>query len=362
MKIVFLILSIAMTSCKGLHDKKVVNVHSEKEISFSSDTLPRISDNIMSVYQDSKNNYWFGSWKDGVYKFDGKNVTHFTAKKGLPSDRVEEIKEDKFGNIFINTSKGLCKYDGLMMQEIVASSPQEVRWILKPDDLWFKSTVRGHIARYDGKALHHLKIPTCNIGEAYMTKNPTAISPYDIYWIYKDSRGNIWFGTGGVGTFRYNGVSFDWINEDDVTELHDGPANGVRSIIEDSDGYFWFNSEYRYKVYDKSGLDIPKTNGKFYERIQSIGNLNGPNSFLLNANINEYLAIAKDNNDHLWIATYMHGVWKVDGKKVTHYAVRENGKDILLFYVYKDNHGTIWLGTHENGVWKLEGDGFERFM
>ena len=27
-------------------------------------------------------------------------------------------------------------------------------------------------------------------------------------------------------------------------------SNGVRSIIEDKEGYFWFNSQYRYKVYD----------------------------------------------------------------------------------------------------------------
>lgn len=352
-----------MTSCKGLHDKKVVNVQSERKISYSSDTFPRISDNIMSVYQDSKNNYWFGSWKDGVYKFDGKKVTHFTSKNGLPSDRVEEIKEDKFGNVFINTNKGLCKYDGIMMQEIAASSPKDGRWQLKPDDLWFKSIVRGHVTRYDGEALHHLKIPTCDIGEAYMTKNPKATSPYDIYWIYKDSRGSIWFGTCLVGAFRYNGVSFDWISEEDVTELHDGPANGVRSIIEDSEGFFWFNAAYKYKVYDKSGRDIAKTNGKFYERIKSIGSLNGQNanSFLPNANMVEYLSIAKDNNGHLWIATYRDGVWKYDGKKVTHFIVKENGKDILLFYVYKDNRGTIWLGTHENGVWKLKGDGFERF-
>lgn len=358
-----LILKISCVENKNLKGQ-IFNTQSEKSVSYPSDTLPPISDNIMVVFQDSKKNYWFGSWKDGVYRFDGKNIIHFTTKNGLPSDRVEEIKEDKHGHVFINTSAGLCKFDGEKIQEIKASMPQDGRWQLKPDDLWFKCPKPGHVARYDGKELNYLETPKCEIGEAYVAKNPNATSPYDIYWLHKDRRGNIWFGTGAVGAFRYNGVSFDWISEDDVNELHNGPANGVRSIIEDSDGYFWFNSEYKYKVYDKSGLDIPKMNGKFYERIKSIGNLNGlnANSFLPNANILEYLAIAKDNNGHLWIATYMHGVWKVDGTKVTHYAVKENGKDILLFYVYKDNEGTIWLGTHENGVWRFNGDDFERFM
>jgi hypothetical protein len=31
------------------------------------DTVQKLSKNIMVIYQDSKNNYWFGSWEDGLY-------------------------------------------------------------------------------------------------------------------------------------------------------------------------------------------------------------------------------------------------------------------------------------------------------
>ncbi len=46
----------------------------------------------------------------------------------------------------------------------------------------------------------------------------------------------VWHGC--FRSMRFDGKSIEWITEDDVTELHDGPANGVRSIIEDKDGYF----------------------------------------------------------------------------------------------------------------------------
>jgi len=49
-----------------------------------------------------------------------------------------------------------------------------------------------------------------------------------------------------------NGITVDWIVEEDVTELHDGPSNGVSSIIEDKDGCFWFSRNYRCKVYGDS--------------------------------------------------------------------------------------------------------------
>jgi len=93
-----------------------------------------------------------------------------------------------------------------------------------------------------------LPLPTTQIGEDYISRNPSHPNPYTAYSIYKDSKGNIWFGTAALGVIRYNGKSFDWISENDVTEIHDKPANGVRSIIEDRDGYFWFNTLFRYNV------------------------------------------------------------------------------------------------------------------
>lgn len=54
-------------------------------------------------------------------------------------------------------------------------------------------------------------------------------------------------------------------------------------------------------------------------------------------------------------------MWKFDGKKITHYIVQDNSKDITLFSIYKDNNGDLWLGTHENGAYKFNGKTFEKF-
>lgn len=316
-------------------------------------TINQLGNNIMVIFQDSKNNYWFGSWETGVYKYDGETIIHFTSEHGLPSNRIEEIKEDKSGNLFINTSLGLCNYDGVLFKEIKPALPQDERWNLQENDLWFKSPKSGYVCRYDGKTLTELKIPSCEIGSQYLAKNPSIIDPYGVYCIYTDSNGNIWFGTSVLGAMRYNGKSFDWISEPDVTEMHDGPSNGVRSILEDKDGYFWFNAAYRYKVYENAGDD----SNSFYIRQKSIGNIDGNKD----SKMDEYLSITKDNDNNLWIATYQNGVWTYDGSKISHYSIRENGKNIHSFYLYTDHDGSIWLGTPENGVWKFENDAFVRF-
>lgn len=346
--LLFLSLFIIWSSCNGQTNSQstatdILNAPVDK-----GDPVKELGKNIMLIYQDKKNNYWFGSWENGLYRYDGKTILHFTSKNALPHNRIEEIKEDHSGNIYINTSKGICKFDGQTFTTLPTIESNE--WKLQPGDLWFKGDKGPY--RYDGKMAYHLKLPKHFMeGKSFEVNPAHSWSPYDIYTIYKDSHGNIWFGTAVLGACRYNGKTIDWISEEDVTELHDGPSNGVRSIIEDKDGFFWFNSMYRYNVYHN------KNKQTFYSKEKSIGSLDGKQD----GDFYEYLSIAKDNNNELWIATYMNGVWRFNGKNIVHYPVQDGTKDISIFSIYKDNNGDLWLGTHENGAFKFNGTTFERF-
>jgi len=149
--------------------------------------------------------------------------------------------------------------------------------------------------------------------------------------------------------------------EKDVVEIYNEPSegsNGVRSIIEDKDGYFWFNSMFRYQVYNNKFTTVNNMDSTFYKREKSIGSLDGK----YDGNLNEYLSIAKDNNNELWISTYTSGVYHYDGQKITHHIVREDSAEIELFSIYKDHSGTLWLGTLKSGVYKFNGQDFERFI
>jgi ligand-binding sensor domain-containing protein len=357
--IIFINSLIVLLSCNGQTIIRIANSGKQNEFMIFGDTVKELSSNIMVIHQDRKNNYWFGSWKDGLFKYDGKSIIQYTYKDGLPDNRVEEIKEDKQGNIYINTSKGLCKHDGNSFLRLTETISTDSDWKLNPDDLWFKSLDHlGYIYRFDGTHLFRLQFPKSELGEAYIQKHPHYTNPYAVYCIYKDSQQNVWFGTSTLGVCRYNGKSFDWISEQDVTEIHDGPANGVRSIAEDKNGDFWFNTEYKYRIYNnkisaKSGMD----SASFYKRIKSIGCLDGKKD----SDLNEFLSIIKDDYNNLWIAIYVNGVWKYDGKKIKHYPIQVNEKNIPIYCLFKDNKGTIWLGTHHNGVYKQNEDRFEKF-
>lgn len=360
MTLLLLIFNLFFDSCNEVQKTNQAIKSNSVNSMTTGDTVSELSNNIMVIYQDKKNNYWFGSWQDGLYKYDGKSIFHFTTAHGLPSNRVEEIKEDELGNIYINTTKGIIKYSENQFSNLKESNENSLQWNLNPNDLWFKNFTNGqYFYRYDGNVLHSIKTPKNKIGEEWIQKNPSsALSPYAIYCSYKDSKGNVWFGTSLAGVFRYNGKSFDWIAESDVNEMHNGPANGVRSIIEDKDGYFWFNTEYKYDIYNKAFVAINfEDSAKFYRRIKSIGSLDGRK----NGDLNEFLSIIKDDYNNLWIAFYLNGVWKVDGKKAMQYTIQVDGNNIPVFCLFKDNNGDIWLGTEKNGAFKFNGQAFAKF-
>lgn len=353
---------MAFTSCHGPSASPAPHRKGEENIIDLTkvETVEELGKNIMLVYQDRKNNYWFGSWEDGLYKYDGQSILHFTTENGLPDNRIEEIKEDQSGNMYFNTSRGIIRSDGEKFHLLeVADSGNG--WNLESKDLWFKDGWNsGYVFRYDGNVLYKLQLPKTKLGEDYILSNPTHPNPYTVYSIYKDSKGNIWFGTGGLGALRYNGKSFDWILERDVLEILNEPtegANGVRSIIEDREGYFWFNSMFRYRVYDDKQLASNNMDSTFYSREKSIGSLDGQGD----GKIYEYLSIVKDDNDDLWIATYDTGVYHYDGRNIKHHPVKDDTRQINLFTIYKDYAGQLWLGTQEAGAYKFNGQTFEKF-
>ena len=356
---VFCIL-ILLTSCNGQNFTKNTTRNPPVVL---GDTIAELSNSIWTVFQATNGDYWYGSDKDGAFCFDGNAIIHFSANDGLSSNRIRGIQEDKQGNIYISTLEGINKFDGRTFTTLTAipNLSSSDNWKLHPDDLWFstlgKNGENGPY-RYDGKNLYQLEFPKHYLADEYFARFPNnAWSPYDVYFIYKDSKGTMWFGTSNFGICRYDGNSLSWLYEDHLTNTPEGGSFGIRSILEDEKGEYWFcNTRYRFKI----SPDSIKENGAVvvkYERekgIDDIQSVDGKNYIY-------FMSAIKDEEGNIWMASYNQGVWKYDGNKSTHYPVRDNGKDITLFSIYVDKQDQIWLGSHEKGVYKFNGKTFERF-
>lgn len=345
---------ILLTSCHGQSQKSTANI---------GNTVSELSKNILLIYQATNGDYWFGSDADGVYRYDGKTIIHFSEKDGLSNNRIRNIQEDKQGNIYFATLGGISKFDGQTFATLTAitSTSANDNWKLNSDDLWFAMTGKNGEKgpyRYDGKNLYQLEFPKHYLADKYFAENPDKPwSPYEVYSIYKDSKGNMWFGTGTFGVCRYDGKSLSWLYEGHLTNIPNGGSFGIRSVIEDTAGRFWIcNTNYRYTVSPDSIKENDKVLIK-YERqkgIESIKLANG-NDFIY------FMSAINDNDGNLWLATYDQGVWCYNGKTAKQYIVKDGAKNATLFSIYEDKKGGLWLGTHEAGAYKFNGQTFEKF-
>ncbi|MDQ3017494.1 MAG: hypothetical protein M3R25_12335 [Bacteroidota bacterium] len=350
-----------LTSCiasKVTRDQ-IFTIHDSNYINAIGDTVSEMSNDLMIIYQDTKGMYWFGSNGDGVYRYNpdekirvsGKNIIHFSKRHGLSNDSICAIQEDKAGNIYLTTLDGICKYDGKIITQLTPVKSNE--WKLTRDDLWFTGNQwKNGVYRYDGHTLYDLKFPRHEMEDELFQR--TGPVPFDVnvaYIIYKNSKGNVLFGTSSFGVCIFDGTSFSWISDDEMTFRKD--AFGVRGILEDKDGKYWLsNSIHRYNI------DIHKSpdGGQSimtYSKEKGIQQGLGEYSY--------FMSIAEDRSGDLWMLTYSGGVWRYDGENITHYPIMEDGKMVYLFTIYKDLQGDLWLGTHEHGVYKFNGNKFEKF-
>jgi len=71
------------------------------------------SDYTTFVFEDSSGNMWIASDGTGIHKLspDGAFLSHLTRNSGLPSNIVTAITQDKDGDLWVSTTKGLAVLD-----------------------------------------------------------------------------------------------------------------------------------------------------------------------------------------------------------------------------------------------------------
>jgi hypothetical protein len=314
--------------------------------------VTQLADDIMAIYQDKSGIYWMGSWTSGLYRIDGFSIIQYTTEDGLPSMRIDEIKEDAQGSVLIATALGVVKWEHHGFTPIEVSSLVESDWQTRAADIWFSRGVQpGEVLCFDGQILHRMVMPKSELGEKFSRQLPAgAPSLYDVYCTYKDVNNRVWFGTAGLGAGVYDGQDFHWLQESDLTELHDGPSNGIRSIVQDQKGKYWFNAAFTYDVsIDSVGFK--------YQRAPAFA------AFAIGEDnrYNEFLSSAVDPSGRLWMATYQNGVFCFNGDDLLHMPVTIDHQQIQIFCIYADREGHILIGTHAHGAFRWNGMAFIKF-
>ena len=356
---------ILFASCNGQNKPKNASntvleyeiVHN-KEISISyykANTVKIIDNNIRSLFQDKKGNYWFGTNGAGVYRYDGITLAQFTVKDGLSDNQIQSIQEDKSGNLWFGTGiYGVSRFDGQTFttysskENLQQNTDFDSEWKIKTNDLWFYAG--GGVYRYNGIKLAYLPLNK-TVNETKNSKNsPYEFSRYGVYSILKDKKGNLWIGTQGQGVCRFDGKSFTWFSEKGLA----GPA--VLALFEDKKGNIWFgNNGSGLFCYDgKSLSNFTHVKGLSNAEFKTTGK-SGPGTLARIYSINE------DKTGNLWFGTVDAGVWRYDGINLTNYTTKNGLTSNAINTIYKDKNGDLWFGTDGDGICRFNGKTFEKF-
>lgn len=265
---------------------------------------------VQTVFFDSNNNLWLGTWNSGIYflkkgsnSFVNYNVNNTKGK--ITSNRILSFSEDSKGTIWIGSFlKGLHSYDlktqkfnyyqskSFTDKKIIYSNIRSV-FVDYKDQIWLGTTRGLFKVINDGKNSNVFSIKEIIPNDLNITKRLTSILS-----LYEDSNHNLWIGTDGDGLFQYN------LENKKIKGF--GKEAGlsqetVASIIQSKDGSLWVGGNKGL-----SKIDLKNEN--------TVTNYT-TNDGLLSNDFNNN-AVLEDKNGILYFGNYA-GINYFDPKKIT---------------------------------------------
>ncbi len=190
-------------------------------------------------------------------------------------------------------------------------------------NIWFGTEGRG-VSRYNGETFTHFT-------------EKEGLSNNMVFSILEDRKGNLWFGTYGSGVSMYDGNTFTHFTESEGLS-----CNNINSIIEDHKGNIWFGTE---------GGGVSIYDGQNFTHITEKEGLCN----------NMVRSIMEDSNNNVWFGTYGGGVSMYDGEKFIHFTKEDGLNGNWVQSILEDSKGNIWFGTFGEGVIKFDGKSFMQF-
>lgn len=202
------------------------------------------SDIIVSLFIDSDNLLWIGTWLGGLNCFNGTRFTHYvhdpSSTASLPDNSVWSMVEDPKGKLWITTYKGgICLFDKATRRFIPLQSYTGISDIAQSS---FSTTL---IKDDNGRILTNINQYFCAINPntfvidtlALSKKDPSlsGISNFSINDILLDNRHLLWMATD-------NGLDVYDIANDSLYVFYqeDGLAcNTLRLLIQDKNNDVW---------------------------------------------------------------------------------------------------------------------------
>ena len=207
------------------------------------------SNQIRSLFIDSEDNLWVGTFKGGLNYYNTKTLENtIFSTKGDSSHHINDnsiwtIIEDERKQIWFGTYNGLYCYN-LSNQKIrsYTSSTEDSNSISNNAVYCSSIDQNGHIwfGTYSGLNEYNPQTDKFTVYK-HIEGDSLSLSVNRIFSIYDDKEGNLWLGTvgGGLNKFDKKTKTFKWF-----TTKNGLPNNVIYASIPDKHGNLWLSTNY----------------------------------------------------------------------------------------------------------------------
>jgi ligand-binding sensor domain-containing protein/serine phosphatase RsbU (regulator of sigma subunit) len=286
--------------------------------------------NVIVMFQDSKGNFWYGTYNGGLYKYDviSRKMIVYDIRDGLSKNWISYFAEDYKGNIWVGTyGGGITVFNGDKLRVYDQASGLEatsIHCILEDRE---KNMIIAD--QFTGISVYK--------GDHFVTWSDEKFFPdKNVFAVEEDELGRYWFGT-NAGISIYDPAGSDKKEIQFINSIGDK----IRFIKSDKQGTVWIGTEgsglFRYDI--NSGR------------------------FIYDTRINKYLhyngiitALAIDKKERLWIGNMDRlAMFDASSGEVSYYT-QENGlAGTSITALFCDSENNIWIGSENiTGLTKYE--------
>jgi signal transduction histidine kinase/ligand-binding sensor domain-containing protein/DNA-binding response OmpR family regulator len=298
---------------------------------------------VLSICETKKGEIWIGTSK-GLCKLINRKGTHFKFKKiELLQQKealfVQDIKEDNYGNLWIGTkNNGLLKYIR-KFENLISFQENDGQNQLGMDVRSLDFDRKGGIWLGTYNGVYNLQ-RTGFVQKIY--NNPDKKTSFGkIKSIYTDRKGSVWLGS------YYNGVSVWDESNNNFTNINQNSGKSalsfdvVSSIVSDANNNIYIGTEGG----GITVLDRHTGNTTFVNSASSNG-----------VEVDNIKSFCISDNGLLWIGTFTKGIAAYDTKfkRFVNEKIAPDLKKLLeesgIYVIKKGKNDLFWIGTFGKGL------------
>ncbi|MGF1756543.1 diguanylate cyclase [Photobacterium sagamiensis] len=337
---------------------------------YQNGQLSRIHDKLNNIFVsniliDDQDNYWFGTFNQGIYRFSANKVSSLTELNGVPHNQILSIYQDRESSIWVGTHTGLIR-----LRQTPFSTWDKTRGLAGDYIRTVLALDSGEIIVGGSRGLSVIQNRQ-NRNYSPSTSDDLAPETLSVMSLAPRQKGGVWVGSYNHGLFSFDNQMLKHV------DLQGLPANVIRAIVEDNQGQLWVGTTAGLVKYSTDGTHQLFTTkdglpGNFIMALtlDEQGNVwvgTGVGVAVINQN-----QVRSLNLQPLEKAEFVFGfyaqkeyMWMTTDRGLIRYRFSDQKLSIIgqknglpidkLFQVIPDRNGYLWL-TSNRGIWRVSAD------